>query len=188
MPISMYSLVSALGLALLFAGCARYAVIPEHLENQVNHKLRFAEIKDNPEAYQGEIMVVGGEVLSIERKENQTRMEVLQLPLDDDMVPENRRTTTQGRFVALSGGKDPLDPAVLKKETAVTIVGEVLGSETIQVDKDEKKVPVFGIKDLTIWDEVRYWGAPYAGYGYGWGWGYPTGFYSGYRPFGYPYY
>ncbi len=144
---------------------------------------------ENPEAYKGEIMVIGGEVLSIERKQNQTRMEVLQLPLDqDELVPANRRTTTQGRFIALSRGKDTLDPAVLEKEDAVTIVGEILGSDILKVDQDEKRVPVFGIKDLTIWDENRYWGRPYAGYGYGWGWGYPAGFYSGYRPFGYPYY
>jgi outer membrane lipoprotein len=189
MPNSIYHVVSALCLIFLIAGCTRYEVIPERLENQVNYKLRFSDIKDNPDAHKGEIVVVGGEVLSIERMEDRTQIEVLQLPLDkDELVPANRRTTTEGRFIALSRGKDTLDPAVLEEETAITIVGEILGSDTITIDKDQRRVPVLGIKDLTIWDEARYWGAPYGGYGYGWGWGYPAGFYSGYRPFGYPYY
>ncbi|MEO7859063.1 MAG: Slp family lipoprotein [Nitrospirales bacterium] len=181
-----HTILSILCLSVMFAGCSHYNVIPERLENQVNHSLKFTQIRENPEKNKGELLVVGGEVLSINRKQDTTRIEVLQLPLNDDFTPANQRTQTQGRFIALSKGKDPLDPAVLEKGKAISIVGEIIGSETIQVGEDEKKVPVFGIKDLTIWDEARYWGRGYSGYG--WGRGYPAGFYSGYRPLGYPYY
>ena len=98
---------SILFLPLVFAGCSQYQVIPESLENQVNHTLDFAQIRENPDNYQGEFMVVGGEVLSVNRKQDATRIEVLQLPLNDDFTLANQRTKTQGRFIALSKGKDP---------------------------------------------------------------------------------
>jgi len=164
-------------------GCSRYQVIPDHLEWQVDQQISFTQLRENPESYNGELVVVGGEVLSVDRKQDKTRIEVLQLPLTDDLIPVDRRTKTQGRFIAISGGRDPLDPAVLEKGTAISIVGEVIGSEMIQVGQDEKPGPVLGIKDLTIWDEPHYWGRTY----YGGGWGHP-GLYTGYRPFGYPYY
>ena len=172
-------------LCLLFfaSGCSRYHVIPEHLEGQVNQQLSFKQIQENPDGYKGEMVAVGGEVLSVDRKQDRTRIEVLQLPLTDDLIPVDRRTKTQGRFVAVSRGRDPLDPAVLEQGTAISLVGEVLGSEMIQVGQYEKPGPVLGIKDLTIWDEPHYWGRTY----YGGGWGYP-GLYTGYRPVGYPYY
>lgn len=179
-------ILSILFLSLMFGGCSQYQVIPKGLENQVNHTLDFKQIRENPENYQGELMVVGGEVLSVNRKQDATRIEVLQLPLNDDYTPANQRTKTQGRFIALSKGKDPLDPAVLEKGRALSIVGEIIGSETIQVGEDTKVVPVFGIKDLTIWDEALYWDRGYSGFG--WGRGYPAGYYSGYRPLAYPYY
>ncbi|MBA3967742.1 MAG: Slp family lipoprotein [Nitrospirales bacterium] len=183
------TILSILCLAIIFNGCSRYNVVPDKLESKVNHTLKFEQIRENPEQYKGEVVVVGGEVLSIKREQNATRIVVLQLPLNDDFIPADQRTKTQGRFIALSKGKDPLDPAVLEKEKAISIVGEIIGFETIQVGEDEKKVPVFGIKDLTIWDEARYWGRGYSGYGgRGWGMGYPYGHYMGYRPFGYPYY
>lgn len=179
-------ILSILFLSLMFGGCSQYQVIPKGLENQVNHTLDFKQIRENPENYQGELMVVGGEVLSVNRKQDATRIEVLQLPLNDDFTPAIHRTKTQGRFIALSKGKDPLDPAVLEKGRAISIVGEIIGRETIQVGEDSKEVPIFGIKDLTIWDEALYWGRGYSGFG--WGRGYPAGYYTRYRPIAYPYY
>lgn len=181
-----FKILSILFPAIIFVGCSQYQVIPERLENQVNQTLEFKQIRENPETFKGELMVVGGEVLSVNRKQDATRIEVLQLPLNDDFTPANQRTKTQGRFIALSKGKDPLDPAVLEKGKAISIVGEIIGSETIQVGEVSREVPIFGIKDLTIWDEALYWGRGYSGFG--WGHGYPAGFYSGYRPFVYPYY
>ncbi|MDT3778549.1 Slp family lipoprotein [Nitrospira sp. MA-1] len=177
---------SILFLSLIFTGCSQYQVIPESLENQVNHTLDFKQIRENPDNHQGELMVVGGEVLSVNRKQDATRIEVLQLPLNEDYTPANQRTKTQGRFIALSKGKDPLDPAVLEEGRAISIVGEIIGRETIQVGEDSQEVPIFGIKDLTIWDEALYGGRGYSGFR--WGRGYPTDFYSGYRPLAYSYY
>lgn len=177
-----FPLFSILCLAVIFAGCSQYNVVPDRLEDQVNHTLKFEQIRENPDAYKGKLVVVGGEVLSIDRRQDKTTIEVLQLPLTDDFIPGERRTATQGRFVAVSKGKDPLDPAVLEKGDSISLVGEILGRTMIQVGEDEKNAPLFGIKDLTIWEESRYLGHPSYGYGRGYGG------YAGFRPYGYPYY
>src|SRR5690606_25705540 len=85
-------------LLMVTGGCSRYQVIPDHLEWQVDQQISFTQLRENPESYNGELVVVGGEVLSVDRKQDKTRIEVLQLPLTDDLIPVDRRTKTQGRF------------------------------------------------------------------------------------------
>jgi starvation-inducible outer membrane lipoprotein len=177
-PMTTLPILSVLSFLIIFTGCSRYHVIPDHLEDQVNYQLDFEDVRDNPEANKEEVMVLGGEVLSIERGQDMTRLEVLQLPLKDNYFPADRRSTTQGRFGAFSKGKDPLDPAVLENGIAISMVGEIVGKETISIDQDEKEVPLLAIKDLTIWDKPHYWGRPY--YREPWG---PVGF----RPYVFPY-
>jgi outer membrane lipoprotein len=168
-----FPILLVLCFSVFFPGCSGYQVIPDHLKNRIIHQLHFEEVRDNLEAHTGELMVVGGEVLSVERRQDMTRIEVLQLPLTHKFFPADRRSATQERFVALSKGKDPLDPAVLENGIAISMVGEILGKETIPVGKDEKDVPVFGIKDLTTWDKPHYWGDP----SYGGPWG-PAGWHA----------
>ena len=71
--------------------------------------------------------------------------------------------------LAAFSNNSTLDPVVLEKGKAISIVGEILGSETILVGEEEKKVPVFRIKDLTVWVEAGYWGCGYSAYGWGGG-------------------
>lgn len=178
----IFTMFFILCLSVISAGCSRYHVVPDRLEGQVNPTLKFEQIRENPDAFKGEIVVVGGEVLSIDRRQDKTTIEVLQLPLTDNFIPGERRSATQGRFIAVSKGKDPLDPAVLEKGDSISLVGEILGRTTLQVGEDEKNAPLFSIKDLTIWEKLRYVGYPNYGYGRGYGG------YAGFRPYGYPYY
>jgi outer membrane lipoprotein len=144
------------------------------------------EVKDNPDAHRGKLMLAGGKVLSAKRLEEGTRIEILQYPLSEDLIPETHDERSRGRFVAIDiGGKNVIDPAVLEKkddeDKLVTVVGEVLGATTITIDEAQVQVPYLKIKHITVWDRNRrgYW--PYYGYypPYRWGyWGY----------YGYPYY
>jgi outer membrane lipoprotein len=184
MRMYIHLMVTLICISFFASGCySRYQVIPDNLEDKVNHQLTFQEIQDNPEAYTDEVVVVGGEVLSVDRLPDATRIEILQLPLNSDFVPANRRTKTEGRLIALSEENGALDPAVLETGVAITIVGLVLGGEKIPIDKIEKEVPVFGIKDLTIWDRPHYWGRPHYRNAFGWGHSY----YYPFRPVG-PFY
>ncbi|HEX2056455.1 MAG TPA: Slp family lipoprotein [Nitrospiraceae bacterium] len=154
-------------------GCSRYDVIPDQLEGRVKKDVSFSQIEQSPSSYKGQLVVVGGEVLSTKRLEDGTQIEVLQLPLTEDYIPITEdRTKSEGRFYAYDGGKEILDPAVLPKGTPVTLVGEVTGVTMGKIDEGEQPYPTLLIKDLTKWDksDVRRWAytPPYPYYGHYW--------------------
>lgn len=166
---------------LLIGGCNRQEVIPERLEGQVDRHLRYVQVKENPDTYRGKLMLAGGEVLSATRLQEGTRIEVLQIPLSSDLVPEGDPSTSKGRFVAMDMRKNVMDPIVLEGNKLITVVGEVVGSSTIKIDQVEIQVPKLEVKYITVWDRDRL--EPYAGFGY------PYSYGRGYRSYyGYPYY
>jgi outer membrane lipoprotein len=179
------SLSLSLVLLCLVAGaCHRADVVPDRLEGRVDKDLRYSDIKNNPEAYRGKLMLAGGKVLSAKRTQEGTRLEVLQIPLSEDLMPTGRDTESKGRFVVIDRGNNISDPAVFDDEkTRVTVVGEVLGMTTIQIDEVQQQVPQLALKHVTVWDwdRTRSGYAPYYGYGYPYAWGY-RGYY------GYPFY
>jgi outer membrane lipoprotein len=155
--------LSVLPVLLLASGCNRHEVIPERMESQVDRDLRYVDVKENPEQYRGKMMLAGGKVLSATRTEEGTRIEVLQYPLSSDLVPEEQRMQSKGRFVAVDmEGNHVIDPAVLEDNEFVTLVGEVAGTTTIKIDQVEEQVPKLKIKHVTVWDKDRL--RPYSGY------------------------
>ena len=172
-------------LGFVSSACQSKDVIPERLEGRVDKDLRYSDIKNNPEAYRGKLMLAGGKVLSAKRTKNGTLIEVLQIPLSGDLMPTGKETESKGRFVAIdSAGDQVADPAVFNDENKrVTIVGEVLGMTTVQIDEVQQQVPQLAVKHITVWDWDRMSSGyrPYGGYGY------PDA--CGYRGYyGHPYY
>ncbi|MER3423049.1 MAG: hypothetical protein C4293_07275 [Nitrospiraceae bacterium] len=160
------------------AACTRYNVVPEQLEGRVDRDLRYEQVKESPSTYVGKMILVGGEILSAERLKDGTRIEVLQIPLTEDLFPKPQRAESKGRFIAYDHNGKVLDPAVLQSGTPITMVGAITGTETIKVGEAEISVPSLEIKHLTVWESERV--RPYVGY-------YPP-YYWGYRPYyGYAY-
>jgi outer membrane lipoprotein len=176
-------------LATLMAGCASTSFVPPALQSQLDRSLTFAQLKQSPESYRGRLLLLGGEVLAAKRLKEGTRLEILQLPLDNNHQPVFDRTLSEGRFLALQ--KDFLDPATLPPGTWVTVVGEVTGVLTQPLDETEYAFPTVDIKSLKVWwEQARYenayarylrqyplWG-PYYGSLYT-GWGAPPMYWGG---------
>ncbi len=173
-------------LLVLACGCASrsYDVVPSTLESQVDHTVTFSQLKESPDSYQGRLVVLGGEVLSAKRLKEGTRLEILQLPLEDGQDPVYNRTASQGRFLAIQ--KDFLDPAKFPSGTRVTVTGEITGATTLPLDETQYTYPTLDIKSLAVWPPIEqyrlrpyypyypgpFW--PYRGPYWGWGgWGYP---------------
>lgn len=178
------SLLLSIVLLCFVASACQKDVIPERLEGRVDKDLRFSDIKNNPETHRGKLMLAGGKVLSAKRTQDGTRIEVLQIPLSEDLIPTGRDSESKGRFVIIDNGDQVSDPAVFQDENKrLTVVGEVLGMTTVQIDEVQQQVPQLGLKHLTIWDWDRMKSGyyPYSGYRYPHAWGY-RGYY------GYPYY
>jgi outer membrane lipoprotein len=182
--ISMSVLVAAMG---WLSSCASYNVVPQELRSRVDYTVGFTQLHDAPDQYRGRLVLFGGEVLSAKRLKDETRIEVLQLPLDKYQAPHHDRTSSQGRFLAFE--KELVDPATLPPGTRITITGEVTGAITQPLDETEYTFPTVEVKQLTVWPKGdRIYGGPYYGGPYG---GYPYGGYWGWRRWGpwgpYPY-
>ncbi len=178
-------IITMMSVTLLFVnGCNRTDVIPDRLEGKVDRDLRYSDIKNDPHTNKGKLMLAGGKVLSAKRMTEGTRIEVLQIPLSEDLMPTGRETESKGRFVIIDRGEQVSDPAIFDdKDKRITVVGEVLGTITITIDEMQEQVPQLVLKHLTVWDwdRVKSGFVPYSGYGYPYGWGY-RGYY------GYPLY
>ena len=135
----------------LGSGCATGpSPVPEALAPQVDRSVSFAQLLENPDAYVGKVLVLGGQVLQSKRLADATRIEVLQLPLGDSERPVSQRTSSQGRFLAYE--KTFLDPATLSDQPQVTIVGKVTGLATASLDETEYRYPTIAIKHMHVWD------------------------------------
>lgn len=172
-------------LCLVASACQSQEVIPDRLEGRVDKDLRYSDIKNNPEAHRGKLMLAGGKVLSAKRTQDGTQIEVLHIPLSEDLIPTGKDTESKGRFVVIDRSGDHVsDPAVFDDENQrVTVVGEVLGMTTVQIDDVQQQVPELAVKHITVWDwdRMKSGYGPHAGYGYPYGWGYRA-------YYGYPYY
>lgn len=133
-------------------------------------QITFVQLKAAPDSFKGQSVVFGGEVLTARRLKNGTRVEILQLPLDQSSRPGTNLTQSQGRFLAIH--REFLDPATLPYGTRVTVTGDVTGSITMPLDEVDYIYPVIDIKNLQVWaeiDETSPRMRPYYGPGPSWG-------------------
>ena len=167
-----------LGVYFVFmAGCSGVQVVPKDLEEQVNRDISFSQLVEAPLEHKGQVLVLGGQVLSAKRLKHGTQIEVLQLPLNRQMEPVESLQKSKGRFLALQ--EEFLDPATLPLGTRVTVVGEVSGMVTLPLDETTYDFPTLVIKHLRVWPHISTYrvlrlypyGYPYCGpYGRSYWW------------------
>jgi outer membrane lipoprotein len=174
-------------------------LIPPDLLLQVDETVSFTELRADPRQYVGRILMLSGIALRSRRMQDGTEIEILQLPTERGMSPSDRKARSQGRFLAVESDGF-LDPAVIEKDTPLTVVGEVKGVTTKALDEGEYQYPVLDVKHLVDWSDVRsrdgngydsaYYGR-YSGY-YGpwssWYYGFGSPFAGPYGLYPYSYY
>jgi outer membrane lipoprotein len=189
---SFVKLMVRLGVLALLTGCAQpyKATLSPDLANQLNDTLTFSQIKAFPEEHKGQLVVLGGKILSAKRLQHSTELIILQLPLIQEQEPTTELTHSQGRYIAYQ--QEFLDPATVPPGTRITLVGELSGSVTQKIDETDYTYPTLTIKQFKVWpihssnyprygQPYPYWGAyPYA-YPY---WG-PRGRFYGHYPYWY---
>ena len=89
------TLLSVVALLVTLAGCASMQ------EAEDRQTLTFLQVKATPDSFHGQSVIFGGKVLTARRQKDGTRIEILQLPLDQSMRPGYDLTQSQGRFIAL---------------------------------------------------------------------------------------
>jgi outer membrane lipoprotein len=140
---------------LVLGGCSSGpAVIPPEFESQIDKSISFPQILAAPTTYSGRTVLLGGEILSAKRMSRGTQFEILQLPVSDDDPPAERRSESQGRFLAMNQGE--IDPAAFPAGTRVTVIGEVTGDAVQRLDESDYRYPTIEVKHLHIWTQDSY--------------------------------
>jgi outer membrane lipoprotein len=163
-----------IGLILLLSGCAH--TISEPLRKMARRDLSFHQLKQDPDAYVGEVVILGGIILDVENMgPSKARLEVLETPLEYREFPKDE-VYSRGRFIAYV--PKFLDPEVFKKGRKITLAGEVTGKETRLFDNVEVVCPAILVKELHLWRRelrayppIGYWNLYWYGSHWWWGWG-----------------
>lgn len=167
----------ALLLILLLSGCAGIPLSEEALY-QVDPSLEFAEVKADPERFQGRTLLLGGQIVANEASREGSTLEILRYHLDGSGRPDGV-DESGGRFLVRASRF--LDPEVYEKGSFITLTGIVAGQETRSLNGMEYTYPLFRLGEAHLWKEPQY-----PGYYYPY---YPSGYYYHpyYDPFGYPF-
>jgi len=129
-------------------------VVPDTFQSQIDPSITFPQMLEQPTAHQGAVVLLGGEILSATRLPEGTRLDILQLPLDESDEPVLDRTASQGRFLAFESSF--LDPATLPLNTRVTLVGEITGPTHAKLDEMDYRYPTVIIQHLHVWPEPEW--------------------------------
>jgi outer membrane lipoprotein len=152
-----FQLSLLLFLFLLLSGCAH--VISKDLRGQVDRSLTFREVFQNPNAYQGKMVIWGGDIVkTMNQKDGTTLVEVFQLPLSRRGEP-NETYASEGRFLILA--EKYLDPYLFQRGKKITVAGEILGEKRMALGEMDYRYPLVSSKQIYLWREYYYYPAPY---------------------------
>ncbi len=168
--------------SLLLTACSN---LPPAIKDPPANDLAYLEAASNLAKYKNAPIRWGGKIVEVENEPTYSALQILALPLSRHGRPDIDEVG-QGRFVVQS--KTFLDPAVYKKDTAVTIAGSIVGDTERKIGNKTVHLPLVSPNNVYLWQESAYardYGGYYGGFGYGYGggYGYPYGGFYGYGPY-----
>jgi outer membrane lipoprotein len=163
---------SVIFLLLLFCACAPF---PRQLMKEIDPSIEFRDLLKDPDAYIGKKILLGGLIIDIQNRKEETLLQVLQTDLDFEKRPIHLDQSL-GRFCIRVSGF--LDPAIYRKGREVTVIGEVVGKEISPIGEVPYTYPVIRAIQIRLWEKRRSAPPPYPEWFWGWG-PYPYRWYWG---------
>jgi outer membrane lipoprotein len=146
-----FKLIFLLLILLPFA-CA--SVITEEIRDKANDSISFSQVLQKPDAYKGQMVVWGGEVIKSEaQKDGSMLIEVFQRPLGIRDSPDVY-SESEGRFIIKA--KKFLDPYAYRTGRKITVAGVIEGEEERPLGQMSYRYPVIINKEIYLWDESYY--------------------------------
>ncbi len=122
------------------------------LQEKINSKLTLTQVKNNPGPYRGEMVLWGGKIIKTVPKEEETTIEVLNLPLDTKQRPQDT-DNSEGRFLVLNSGF--LDPYIYRQGRDITVVGKILELQKQVIGEKQYSYPVLNATKIHLWEEEK---------------------------------
>ncbi len=130
---------------LLLGGCSS---LPEQLNAQSENVITdFTTWTQQVETYQDDVRL-GGIVAKITNLKNKTRLELVNMPINDVGKPDIGKEAS-GRFVVYVDGF--LDPVTYAEGRLVSVVGKAKGLELATVGESEHQMPVLHAYGEHLW-------------------------------------
>ncbi len=136
-----------LSVVIILNGCAH--VISKGLRERVASGITFKEVRENPDAYRGKIVLWGGVIVRSENLKEGTLIEILQISLNRGGGPKNR-DVSEGRFLALYPAF--LDTVIYCEGREVTVAGEIQGKRVRSLGEIEYTYPLLLVKEIHLWE------------------------------------
>ncbi|RLB06480.1 MAG: hypothetical protein DRG50_05605 [Deltaproteobacteria bacterium] len=132
----------------LLTGCA--PVISKGVLKEVDRSISFEQLLEEPEAYKGKTLLLGGDIIETQNLPAKTLIIVLQRPLGHRGRPVGG-DVSKGRFIISAAGF--LDPAIYRHGRKVTVAGVVVGKKVRPLGEVEYTYPIIEKKELYLWPE-----------------------------------
>lgn len=126
-------------------GCAH--VMSEPGLALVDRSVGYADIRKNPEVLAGKHVLVGGIIAGTRSSGDVMQLEVAQLELLANGVP-NDMVMSGGRFLVVSG--ELLDPLFYRPGSLITIIGEVKGQSVQKFEGADYRYPLISAKEIRV--------------------------------------
>lgn len=150
---------------LCLSGCVQS---PQGLEQEKFNLKALSQIQPADYACACQSVRLGGKVISATALENQTRLEILSLPVSPTSAKPQPESLSDGRFLAYADGF--IDPETLK-ERYITLGGILQKQEMGKVDQANYVYPVIKMKNYRLWQIGTDYYPDYEDWGFGsWGW------------------
>lgn len=113
----------------------------------VDRSISYADIKKNPEALVGKNVLVGGVIAGTRSSGDLMQLEVAQLELLENGVPDEY-SSSAGRFLVVSG--ELFDPLFYTPGSLVTVIGEIKGQKIQKLEEAEYHYPLISAKEIRL--------------------------------------
>jgi len=133
-------------LATFLSSCA--SRIPVEIRGDLENAPTVAEVHTQADKYLSQKVRWGGKILNIENKQNTSRLTIVSFPLNGYGRPKNTQQSP-GRFIAIVD--EFLEPELYSKDREVTVIGDLLKSETLKVGEFAYSHPVVKVENHYLW-------------------------------------
>lgn len=128
------------------AGCSH--VLPPEALGLIEPGLDLVQVRENPSAYVGKTLLLGGKIVKTEAEQSGTVFEVLSYSVNRWGEPQEPDETA-GRFLAKAQGF--YDPDIYQPGRFLTMTATVVGEEFRPLKDYQYHYPVLRIDSLYLW-------------------------------------